>query len=519
MVKRWFLEFQGFDIIWDYIKGPENEVADSLSRLCENQQLTTPHEVVAAQMENDRVPTDKWQLLRQCHNSEVGHHGLTRMLQKLDRLPNGNWPNRRQHAAKYIRQCPCCQKMSRLQFPTHASAFTLSTYSPMSRIAIDAIQDLIPDEKGNNTIIVIIDTFSRFIELYPTDGVQSSAFARALLAHIGRYGIPNEVISDRGSAFTSAMWEDMVKTIGIEHILTTAYSKEENGIVERANKEVMRHLRNIVFDKNVLPKWSMYLPLVQRICNSSIHWSTGVTPASIVFGNAIDLDRTFLNGIRNTNPGGDTTRSNTNLQDSMPDPYEDTARNIGEWMSKMLAEQARIIDIARKHLNEKDEIHLRTKKSTDKTEFPIDSYVLLEYANPYRKGPPSKLLPYLQGPLRVVNHTNDIYTIQNLVTLKCQDVHVTRLRPFTFDPTTQNPIQFALRDSSDMQEVQKITDIKGKPNGRKTGLLFLVHWIGFAEPTWEPWKTVRQTEALRDFLTTHENADVQRLVKDLTTNN
>jgi transposase InsO family protein len=112
----------------------------------------------------------------------------------------------------------------------------------MSRLAINAIQDLIPDEKGNNTIVVIIDTFSRFLELYPTNGVQGTALARALLAHIGRYGIPFEVISDRGSAFMSAIWEDMVKAMGVEHILTTAYSKEENGIVERANQEVMRHL-------------------------------------------------------------------------------------------------------------------------------------------------------------------------------------------------------------------------------------------------------------------------------------
>jgi hypothetical protein len=43
---------------------------------------------------------------------------------------------------------------------------------------------------------------------------------------------------------------------GVDHILTTAYSKEENGIVERANQEILRHLRNIIFDKNVLSKWS-----------------------------------------------------------------------------------------------------------------------------------------------------------------------------------------------------------------------------------------------------------------------
>ena len=45
--------------------------------------------------------------------------------------------------------------------------------------------------------------------------------------------------------------------MGVELAHTMAYCKEENSIVERANKEVKRHLRNIIFDKDVLPRWSI----------------------------------------------------------------------------------------------------------------------------------------------------------------------------------------------------------------------------------------------------------------------
>ncbi len=49
----------------------------------------------------------------------------------------------------------------------------------------------------------------------------------------------------------------------------TAHSSEENGIVERANQEVMRHLRALLFDSRVHDKWSFeQLPLVQRIMNT-----------------------------------------------------------------------------------------------------------------------------------------------------------------------------------------------------------------------------------------------------------
>jgi hypothetical protein len=97
-----------------------------------------------------------------------------------------------------------------------------------------------------------------------------------------------------GTKFPSHLIEDFVELSGIRHELTMTNSKEENCIVKRANREVMIHLRNILFDKNVYPNWGEYLPLIQRIMNSCIYQSIGVAPCQIVFGNAIDLKRGFL---------------------------------------------------------------------------------------------------------------------------------------------------------------------------------------------------------------------------------
>jgi len=43
--------------------------------------------------------------------------------------------------------------------------------------------------------------------------------------------------------------------MGTEHVRTVAYSHEENGIVERANKEVMRHLRALFDDDKTFAHW------------------------------------------------------------------------------------------------------------------------------------------------------------------------------------------------------------------------------------------------------------------------
>jgi hypothetical protein len=59
------------------------------------------------------------------------------------------------------------------------------------------------------------------------------------------------VRSDRGTQFVNDIISQLLGLLQIEHELSLAYSKEQNAIVERANKEVMRHLTAIIFDKRV----------------------------------------------------------------------------------------------------------------------------------------------------------------------------------------------------------------------------------------------------------------------------
>lgn len=484
-VQRWLMCFQTFDFDLDSVPGVDNVVADAFSRLCVKDVSPEVADRFCL-LEEIHVPKRFWEAIRKVHNVGVGHHGVERTIQKLQ---NSNLflKGIRENVRCFIKRCPCCQKMSHLKGPIHAHPFTLSTYSPMQRLAIDYIESLIPDEEGNTMIIVIIDTFSPFVELYASKDNTAMSSAKALLNHSGRYGVSQELMSDKGTAFINEIINDLTLLLGVEHVSTVPYSKEENGIVERANREVMRHLRNIIFDKRVLKSWSTYLPLVQRIMNASIHHSTGVSPAQILFGNAVDLDRGLFNS------------------------HVPTAK-MSTWMADMLQAQASIMEVARKNLNHKDSIHIQ-QYDPERTEFPINSYVLVEHRqNGLRKGPRSKLLPFLKGPMRVVNSKGNTYTLQNLVTNKNEDHNITGLRPFYFDPVSQNPLQYAIRDDGDIYIVDKITDIKGDLKGSKKQIQLLVSWVDIEKSTWEPWSSVRATQALVDFLRSHPDSAVRQLL-------
>ena len=96
--------------------------------------------------------------------------------------------------------------------------------------------------------------------------------------------------SDRGPHFMNEIVKEFLIRTNTPHNLMLAYSKQENAIVERINKEVNRHLRAFTFSFFLnrhlasLESHKLCLPFVQRIINSAVHSSTGASSASLLFG-------------------------------------------------------------------------------------------------------------------------------------------------------------------------------------------------------------------------------------------
>jgi hypothetical protein len=168
-----------------------------------------------------------------------------------------------------------------------------------------------------------------------------------------------------------------------------------------------------------------------------------------------------------------------------------------EWVDNMLAKQAHLIEIAHKLQTQKDAKHLSS--TTLATEFLINSYVLIQYPDSAMgHKAPSKLHTPWRGPLRVVNFMGSTYTLQDLVTLKLEDVHVSRLKPFEYDADRVDPTEVALSDKQAFL-IERVIAHRGNVQ-RKSSLEFKVKWQGYEDPTWEPWKNLRNTDQLHQYL-------------------
>ena len=202
-----------------------------------------------------------------------------------------------------------------------------------------------------------------------------------LVRHIGIFGCPSQIVSNRGSHFTADIIRESMFLVGINLVLTLATSKQENAAVENANKRSQDYLlRSMLFDNRILKRWSDVLPLVQRIMMAEPNEVIGVSPAQLLFGNSIQLDREiFLPNL----------------------PKEGVEAEIAhsDWADKMFEAQWVLLDTAKRLQQQKDARYMEATTGVT-TRFDVGSYVLISYnLQKVNAKPPTKLHPRLKGPL------------------------------------------------------------------------------------------------------------------------
>jgi transposase InsO family protein len=158
--------------------------------------------------------------------------------------------------------------MSLLKIPIRAHDFTTSTYTPMKCLIIDFVGPF-PDD---GYVFVIVDTFTRWVELYHTLDATALSAAQCLLKHFNRFGAPLQPRSDNGPHFVADFLREFLLLVGTQHCLTLAYSKEENAIVERMNKEINRQLHASTFENTSLEKYADSITVIdsQSRCSTAL---------------------------------------------------------------------------------------------------------------------------------------------------------------------------------------------------------------------------------------------------------
>ena len=115
----------------------------------------------------------------------------------------------------------------------------------------------LPPSDGAQYLFTSTERSTRWPEAIPMTAATAEACAEALLhGWISRFGVPDDITSDRGPAFVSHLWNALGQLLGTTVHRTTAYNPEANGMAERTH----RTLKAALMLRCASPDWKAQLP-------------------------------------------------------------------------------------------------------------------------------------------------------------------------------------------------------------------------------------------------------------------
>ncbi|CAI7805937.1 unnamed protein product [Closterium sp. NIES-54] len=186
---------------------------------------------------------------------------------------------------QFVTSCDTCQRMkSSKQKKTGLLQPLPVPEQPWQVVSLDFITGLPSTSRGHDSILVVIDKFSKMGHFIPTNATATAeATARLFFDRIITiHGIPATLISDRDPKFTSKFWKELMGLLGTKLAMSSAYHPQIDGQTERINQVVEQLLRTAC--KDDVSHWDTQLPTLEFAYNNASIAATGKTPFFLYYG-------------------------------------------------------------------------------------------------------------------------------------------------------------------------------------------------------------------------------------------
>ena len=238
------------------------------------------------------------EILSIAHESPMsGHLGINKTYHKI--INHFYWPGLKSDVSKYCKTCHTCQMVGKPnQTIPKAQLQPIPAFDePFSRILIDCVGPLPQTKSGNEYLLTIMCTSTRFPEAIPLRNIKTKSIVKALIKFFTFVGLPKSVQSDQGSNFMSGIFQQVMHELGIKQYRSSAYHPESQGALERFHQTLKNMIRSYCFDTE--KDWDEGIHLLLFAVRESVQESLGFSPFELVFGHSVRgplklLKETFL---------------------------------------------------------------------------------------------------------------------------------------------------------------------------------------------------------------------------------
>jgi transposase InsO family protein len=189
---------------------------------------------------------------------------------------------------------------------------------PFAVWGLDLVGPLQKAPEGYTHLLVSIDKFSKWIEVRPLNSIRSEHAVAFFTNIIHRFGVPNSIITDNGTQFTSRKFLDFCEDHHIRLDWAAMAHPLTNGQVERANGMILQGLKPRIY--NDLHKfgrrWMKELPSVVWSLRTTPSRATSFRPFFLVYGAEAVLPTDLEYGSPRTR-AYDDRRNQTDREDSL----------------------------------------------------------------------------------------------------------------------------------------------------------------------------------------------------------
>lgn len=315
---RWALKIQSHDIELVYRKGRDNVLADCLSRSVETILaifVEPDYEEMVEKIRRDPAaypnfhldgqrilkyvkqdgkvedPKFRWksyppkverpEIVRRIHDQ--AHLGPEKTLAAV--RERFYWPLMSSEIKKWCRKCVKCQASKATNQNTTPPMHDQKKVAehPWQFLAMDYVGPLQASGKSRSTCLLVVTClFSKFVLIQPF----RQATAESLVQFVENvifflFGVPEVILSDNGTQFTSTLFKNLLEKYGVTHWRTPNYHPQINDS-ERVNRVVTTAIRASIRSSH--KDWTNNLQQIADAIRNSVHEATKYSPYFVLFG-------------------------------------------------------------------------------------------------------------------------------------------------------------------------------------------------------------------------------------------